>query len=75
MLSICSLLFFLQKLQISIPQNQLNLLRMQVQNQANQQPILISAGSLHNQPQILQMAQNPTPTGVYINTTQNTTDD
>lgn len=50
--------------QISIPQN---LIRMQVQNQPNSQPILISAASLQNQlqnqPQILQMAQHA-PTGV-----------
>lgn len=57
--------------QISIPQNQLNLIRMQVQNQANQQPILIQTGNIHNQPQILQMTQNPTTSGVYINAPQN----
>lgn len=58
--------------QISIPQNQLNLIRMQVQNQANSQPIIISTNSLTNQPQILQMAQSP-QTGVYL--TQNTNDE
>lgn len=41
---------------------------MQVQNQANTQPIIISAASLQNQPQtILQMAQSPQNTGVFLN--------
>lgn len=41
---------------------------MQVQNQANTQPIIISATPLANQPQtILQMAQSPPNTGVYLN--------
>lgn len=60
-------------MQISIPQNQLNLIRMQVQNQANAQPIIISGGIPGQPPTILQMAQAPTATGVYI--TPNTTDD
>lgn len=52
-------------LQISIPQN---LIRMQVQNQGNSQPIIISSASLQNQPQtILQMAQSPHNSGVYLN--------
>lgn len=41
---------------------------MQVQNQANTQPIIISAASLQNQPQtILQMAQSQPTTGVFLN--------
>lgn len=41
---------------------------MQVQNQANTQPIIISAASLQNQPQtILQMAQSPHNSGVFLN--------
>lgn len=51
-------------LQISIPQN---LIRMQVQNQQNTQPIIISTASLPNQPQILQMAQSPQNAGVFLN--------
>lgn len=48
---------------------------MQVQNQTNPQPIIISASSLANhQPQtILQMAQSPQAAGVFL--TQNTNDD
>lgn len=52
-------------LQISIPQN---LIRMQVQNQQNTQPIIISTASLPNQAQtILQMAQSPQNAGVFLN--------
>lgn len=41
---------------------------MQVQNQGNTQPIIISAASLANQPQtILQMAQSQPNTGVFLN--------
>lgn len=58
---------------INIPQNQLNLIRMQVQNQANH-PIIIQTSPMQGQ-QILQVGQSPQTTGVYINTTQQSTDD
>lgn len=49
---------------------------MQVQNPTNHQPIIISTASLqnqlHNQQQtILQMAQSPQTTGVFLNTSGN----
>lgn len=42
---------------------------MQVQNQQNHQPIIISAGGLAGQAQILQMAHAPTTAGVYLTPT------
>lgn len=57
--------------QITIQQN---LLRMQVQNQTNHQPIIISAAQLQNhQPQILQMTQSQPTANVFLN--HNTSND
>ena len=47
---------------------------MQVQNQTNQHPIIIQTAPMQGQ-QILQVAQSPQTTGVYINTVQTKAED
>lgn len=60
---------------MNIPQSQLNLLRLQLQNQTNQHPIIIQQNAPMQGQQLLQVGQSAQPSGVYINIAQPSQDD